>query len=177
MADETTSEEQSVQSIWEKLGITDPDEEYVAEEASAEGEADKEDKLLKKLASRQDNLEAKFRNGKLQEAKDKYLASADPLEADLFKTIAGDCKDPEQLDHAIELVKARSAEMKENMAKAEEEARKQVERVWGVSNPGMPAQPASDDEKARIAKALEAGDTKVGFQELIGDDPFLAGHR
>jgi hypothetical protein len=171
---ETTEVEESSDSIWAKLGITDPDEQFEAEGEEAEAEAEKEDKVAKKLNSRVDDLEKKFRMGKLQEAKDKFLSTCDPLEADLFKTVGSDAKDPESLDHAITLVKEKAAQMKETMEKAEAEARDQVAKSWGVANPGQMAQPTDDEQKAQ-AEAIAKGDTKAGFSAIMGDDPFLQG--
>jgi hypothetical protein len=162
---ESTEVEESSESIWAKLGITDPDTEFEAEEEVAEAEAEKEDKVAKKLANRVDDLERKFRQGKLQEAKDKFLETADPLEADLFKAVGSDAKDPEALDHAITLVKEKAAQMKETIEKAEAE---------GTANPGQMAQPTDDEQKAQ-AEAIAKGDTKAGFAAIMGDDPFLQG--
>jgi cysteinyl-tRNA synthetase len=171
MADEETRDETvDTDTIWQRLGVTDPDEEFVEEEEAAEEEAVKEDKLDKKLSSRVDNLEKKFRQERLAQAKEKFLESADPLEKDLFKAISGDVKDPEALDHAIELVKARAEKMKETEAAAKE----QLERSWGVANPGHAAKPSEDEEK-RLAERIASGDTKAGFAALIGDDPMLQG--
>jgi hypothetical protein len=176
MADEneTTEVEEGSESIWAKLGITDPDTEFEAEEVEAEAEAEKEDKVAKKLANRVDDLERKFRQGKLQEAKDKFLETADPLEADLFKAVGSDAKDPEALDHAITLVKEKAAQMKETIAKAEADAREQVQRSWGVTNPGQMAQP-TDDEKKKLEEAIAKGDTRAGLSALMDGDPFLEG--
>ena len=171
---ETTESEESTDSIWQKLGITDPDEQHEDEAEFAEADAEKEDKLSRKLSTRVDDLEKKFRQGKLQEAKDKFLDSADPLEADLFKAIVGDVKDPETLDHAITLVRERSAQMKETMEKAESEAREQVQKSWGVANPGQMAQP-TDDEKKKIEDAIAKGDTRAGLAAIMSDDPFING--
>jgi len=176
MADETveTTEEETTDSIWKKLGITDPEDSYAEEEEVAEAEAEKEDKAARKLDKRVDDLERKFRQDKLQEAKTKFLEIADPLEAELFKVLAGDTKDPESLDHAITLVKDRAAKMKETMEKAEAEGREQVAKSWGVANPGRAPQP-SDDEQKKQAEAIAAGDTKAAFSALMGDDDFLRG--
>jgi len=175
--DETTETAEEEKSIWEVLGVEEPEDEeqdYSEVEADAEADAEKEDKVAKKLNNRIDNLEKKFRQGKLQEAKNKFLEVADPLEADLFRAIVGDVKDPETLDHAITLVKQRSAEMKATMEKAEAEAREQVAKSWGVANPGRAPQP-SDDEQKKMEEAIAAGDTKAGFAAIMGDDDFLRG--
>jgi hypothetical protein len=175
MEDEETREETTdTDSIWAKLGITDPDEEFEEEEAVAEVEAEKEDKLAKKLSSRVDNLEKKFRQDRLAQAKDKFLETADPLERDLFKAISGDVKDPEALDHAIGLVKERATQMKATIEETEKAARAQVERSWGVANPGQAAQP-SEDEQKKQAEAIAKGDTTAAFRALMGDDPMLQG--
>jgi hypothetical protein len=171
---ETTEGEETSDSIWAKLGITDPDEQFEAEGEEAEAEAEKEDKVAKKLTSRVDDLEKKFRMGKLQEAKDKFRETADPLEADLFKAIVSDAKDPESLDHAITLVKEKAAQMKETMEKAEAEAREQVAKSWGVANPGQMAQPTDDEQKAQ-AEAIAKGDTRAGFAALMEDESILQG--
>ena len=172
---ETTEEaEETTDSIWAKLGITDPDDDHDAESDEAEASAEKEDKLDRKLSSRVDDLEKKFRQGKLQEAKTKFLADADPLEADLFKAIVGDVKDPETLDHGITLVRERSAAMKATMEKAEEEAREQVAKSWGVANPGRTPQP-TDDEKKKLEEAIAKGDTRAGLAAIMSDDPFIGG--
>jgi len=172
--DETTETEEETQSIWEKLGITDPDDQYEEETVTAEASAEKEDKAARKLDKRVDDLEQKFRQNKLQEAKDKFLASADPLEADLFKAIAGDTKDPEALDHAITLVKDRAAKMKATMEEAEAESREQHAKAWGVVNPGHVVQP-TDDEKKKLEDAIAKGDTRAGLAAIMSDDPFMGG--
>jgi hypothetical protein len=172
--DEATQAEETTDSIWAKLGITDPDEQYADQAEDAEVDAEKEDKMLKKVSARVDDLEKKFRQDKLQEAKAKWMEAADPLERDLFNAIAGDTKDPEALDHAITLVKEKAAEMKAKLEQAEAEAREQVQRSWGVANPGAVAQP-TDDEQKNIDEAIRAGDTKAGLRAIIGNDPFLEG--
>jgi hypothetical protein len=175
MAEEVAEQsEETTDSIWAKLGITDPDEQYAEEETEAEAEAEKEDKLAKKLTSRIDNLEKKFRQDRLQQAQAKFLEGCDPLERDLFKTIAGDVKDPETLDHAITLVKARSDEMRKRIEDAEKEARDQVQRSWGVANPGRAAQP-SEDEAKRQSEAIAGGDTRAGFAAIMDGDSIMAG--
>jgi predicted nucleic acid-binding Zn-ribbon protein len=171
---ETTETEEESESIWAKLGITDPDEQYEDETVAAEADAEKEDKAARKLDKRVDDLEQKFRQNKLQEAKDKFLDSADPLEADLFKAIAGDTKDPEALDHAITLVKDRAAKMKATMEEAEAQARDQVAKSWGVANPGRTPQP-TDDEKKKLEEAIAKGDTVAGLHAIMDDDPFMSG--
>lgn len=178
MADQVESEEvdEQTQSIWEKLGINDPDEEFEDETVVAEAEAEKEDKAARKLDKRVEDLEKKFRQDKLQEAKDKFLENADPLEADLFKAIAGDVKDPEALDHVISLVKDRSAKMKETIEKTEAESKEQITRVWGAANPGQTPQP-TDDEKKKLEEAIAKGDTRAGLAAIMSDDPFLSGNR
>ena len=173
----TPQVEEEEKSIWEVLGVDEPEDEpqdYSGVEDDAEADAEKEDKVAKKLNNRIDNLEKKFRQGKLQEAKAKFLEVADPLEADLFRAIVGDVKDPETLDHAITLVKERAAKMKETMEQAEADAREQVAKSWGVANPGRAPQPTDDDQKKQ-AEAIAAGDTKAGFAAIMSDDSFLNG--
>lgn len=174
MADDVETTEEESASIWEKLGITDPDEQFEEETVTAEAEAEKEDKAARKLDKRVDDLEQKFRQNKLQEAKDKFLENADPLEADLFKAIAGDTKDPEALDHAITLVKDRAAKMKVTMEEAEAQAREQVSKSWGVANPGQTPQP-TDDEKKKLEEAIAKGDTRAGLAAIMSDDSFISG--
>jgi hypothetical protein len=171
---ETTEVEEGSESIWSKLGITDPDTEFEDEEVAAEAEAEKEDKAARKLDKRVDDLEKKFRQDKLQEAKDKFLETCDPLEADLFKVIAADAKDPEAIFHAITLVQDRAAKVKETVEAAEADATEQLRRSYGVANPGQMAQPTDDEQKAQ-AEAIAKGDTKAGFSAIMGDDPFLQG--
>jgi hypothetical protein len=175
MADDIQSEVDT-DSIWAKLGITDPEEEYVAEEATAEADAEKEDKILKKLSARVDNLDKKYLEDKLQQDKDRFLSDpeTDELERELFKGVIGLARDPETLAHAIELTKKLAAEERDKMAKYEEEARAQVERSWGVTNPGRALQPTDDEAKAQ-RDAIAQGDTKAGFAALISDDSFLQG--
>ena len=178
MADEEIQEgqEQEPKSIWDRLGLTDPEDEYASEEEKADEEIEKEDKLAKKLASRVDDLERKFQQERLAKLKEKFMEQADPLERDLFKTMASECKTPEQVEHAIELARSKAGEMKAKMEEAEAEARKQIERAYGVANPGMPAAPPSDDEEKRMREAIERGDTRIGLKALLADDPFLKQH-
>lgn len=172
--EQVTEDTTESDSIWKKLGISDPEEEFEAEEDEQEVKAAKEDKAAKKLDKRVEDLEKKFRQDKLQEAKDKFLAVADPLEADLFKVIAGDAKDPEALDHSITLVKEKAAEMKKTMEEAEDQARKQAEKAWGVVNPGRTAQPTDDEAKKR-EEAIAKGDTVAGLAAIMEDDSFISG--
>ena len=174
MADEETSAlEQEDRSIWETIGMDPPEEdEFETETVEAEAEAEDDDKLAKKLSNRVDNLEKKFRQERLQQIKEKYLENAEPLERDLFKAIAGDVKDPETLDHAITLVRERAEQMKKTQEQYEAEARKQVEKSWGVANPGQTPAPSEDEEKSQ-QEAIANGDSKAAFAALMSDEEFL----
>lgn len=182
MSDEVeiqTEEAEEEKSIWEILGVEDPDAEepHAAEEEIAEAEAEKEDKLAKKVAARVDNLEKKFKSNVLRERTEKFLASSDELERDLFKAIAGDVKDPETLDRAIGLVHERATKMKEEVAKYEAEMREKAEEAaknaWGVAPVGVAARTRDDEDS--LKKRIESGDTVAGLAALMEDDSFIGG--
>jgi hypothetical protein len=60
------------------------------------------------------------------------------------------------------------------MADYEAQARSQVERSWGVANPGQAPQPTEDEAKKR-EEAIAKGDTVVGLHALMDDDPMMQG--
>jgi len=168
--------EETTDSIWAKLGITDPDDEVSQEEEQAEVEAEKEDKMLKKISAKVDDLDKKFREEKLQQEKARFLddASIDELEKDLFRGVEGMVRDPESLARAIELSKKLADKQRAKMEEYEAGAKAQVEKSWGVVNPGRMAQP-TDDEAKKISDAIAAGDTVAGLHAIMGDDPMLEG--
>ena len=162
-------------SIWEILGVSDPDEEepFQAEAEAEEVKAVEEDKLAKKLAGRVDNLEKKFKQNVLKERTEKFLSGADDLETDLFKAIAGDVKDPETLDRATKLVKERAANLRSQAAKYEEEmkakAEESAQRAWGAAPVGVAAARTESSEEEQ-QKRIAAGDTAAGLAALLGGD-------
>lgn len=181
MEEEITQQEEpqeEEQSIWELLGI-EGEEPYSEAEDEADAEAEKEDKLTKKLASRVDNLEKKFRSDALQRRTQKFIETSDDLERDLFKAIAGDVlrlKDPETLDRAIGLVRDRAAKLREESEKYEEQLKQQAAEnarmAWGASPIGSQVVKSENAKKER-EEAISMGDSVAAFQAIMEDDPVL----
>jgi hypothetical protein len=157
MADEieTDETEESSESIWAKLGVTDPDEKFEAEEEEAEEEAVKEDKVAKKMTSRMDDLEKKYNQGTIKSTTDKFLAEATDLEKELFEVAAGEVKgDPERLIHVIKLAKENAAKAQERIDAAEKE---QVKRAWGGAAPGSSSSTSNPDEEEVLRQKMLHG--------------------
>lgn len=180
MSDESTQpvEETEEESIWSVLGIEEPEDdgnEFEAEEEEAEEVAVKEDKLAKKLTARVDNLQKKFDSTTLQNAKDKFLASADELEKDLFKTVSSDIKGMGDLARMATMVREKSKVMRAQMEQYEQEAKldaaAKARVAWGVSgSPVGTVAPAPTDEEKIIAERIAKGDTQAALAALMHGD-------
>ncbi len=183
MSDEITPPVDEEQSIWEVLGIEEPaddeeDESYQEEEEEAAVEAEREDKLSKKLTARVDNLQKKFDTTMVQNAKDKFLANSSPLEKDLFKTVSADIKDMETLARMAQMVKDKAKSMGAEMERYEQEAKldaaAKARVAWGVTgNPVGVIAPAVSDEEKALAERIAKGDSGAAMRALFGDDPKL----
>jgi len=176
--DETQVEEadETIDDLWARVNASEEEPVYEAEAEEAAVEAEKEDKMLKKISAKVDDLDKKFREEKLQQEKARFLddASIDELEKDLFRGVEGMVRDPESLARAIELSKKLADKQRAKMEEYEAGAKAQVEKSWGVVNPGRMAQP-TDDEAKKISDAIAAGDTVAGLHAIMGDDPMLEG--
>jgi len=176
-------EEQEEESIWKVLGIEEPEDdagEYEAEEEEAEVEAEKEDKLAKKLSARVDNLQKKFDTTTLQNAKEKFIASSNELEKDLFKTVSADIKDMESLARVAGMVRDKSKVMQSEIEKYQQEAKvdaaAKARVAWGVSgSPVGVVAPAPSDEEKLLAERIAKGDSKAALQSMFGNDSILGG--
>jgi len=176
-------EEETEESIWDVLGIAEPEddgEEYEAEEEDAEVVAEKEDKLAKKLSARVDNLQKKFDTTMVQSAKEKFLASANELEKDLFKTVSADIKDMESLARMATMVREKSKIMQKEIEKYDQEAKvdaaAKARVAWGVSgSPVGVVAPAPSDEEKELAERIAKGDSKAALKSMFGDDSILGG--
>lgn len=166
------------ESIWDVLGIAEPEddgEEYEAEEEEAEVVAEKEDKLAKKLSARVDNLQKKFDTTMVQQAKDKFLSRANELEKDLFKTVSSDIKDMESLARMATMVRDKSKVMQGEIDKYQQEAKvdaaAKARVAWGVSgSPVGTVAPTPTDEEAELAKKIAGGDNKAALAALMDGD-------
>jgi len=184
MSDEVVEEvAEQEESIWDVLGIAEPEddsEEFEAEEEEAEVEAVKEDKLTRKLTARVDNLQKKFNSTTLQSAKDKFLAGSNELERDLFKTVAADIKDMESLARMATMVREKSKVMQKEIEKYDAEAKldaaAKARVAWGVSgSPVGVVAPAPSDEEKELAERIAKGDSKAALKSMFGDDSILGG--
>jgi len=179
MSEEATQPvEETEESIWDVLGIAEPEddgEEYEAEEEEADEVAEKEDKLAKKLSARVDNLQKKFDTTMVQGAKEKFLASANELEKDLFKTVSADIKDMESLARMATMVREKSKIMQKEIEKYDAEAKldaaAKARVAWGVSgSPVGVVAPAPTDEEKVIAEKIAKGDTQAALAALMAGD-------
>lgn len=185
MTEEATQpvEETEEESIWDVLGIAEPEddgEEYEAEEEEAEVEAVKEDKLAKKLSARVDNLQKKFDSTMVSSAKEKFLSSANELEKDLFKTVSADIKDMESLARMATMVREKSKVMQKEIEKYDQEAKvdaaAKARVAWGVNgSPIGTVAPVPTDEEAELAKRIAKGDSKAAMQAMFSKDSILGG--
>lgn len=166
---ETTEDEDTSQSLWEMLKIDDPGEEpYEELQEEQDKQVAADDKVAKKLAAKMDKMESKFQQTMMQERIKAFQKDASEVAQGLFKTVAGDVKDLETLDKAIELVRQREAKLVEETekykAKLEEDAARRVASAWGTSPTGAPRQ--RDDEEERMKK-IAAGDTHALLMDLL----------
>lgn len=170
--------EEQEESIWDVLGIAEPEddgEEYESEEEEAEVVAEKEDKLTRKLTARVDNLQKKFESTTVQNAKDKFLASANELERDLFKTVSADIKDMESLARMATMVREKSKTMQKEIERYDQEAKldaaAKARVAWGVTgSPVGTVAPVPTDEEAEVAKKIAGGDTQAALAALMHGD-------
>lgn len=176
-------EEEQEESIWKVLGIEEPEddgEEYEAEEEEAEEVAEKEDKLARKLTARVDNLQKKFDTTTLQNAKEKFIASSNELEKDLFKTVSADIKDMESLARVAGMVRDKSKVMQSEIEKYQQEANldaaAKARVAWGVSgSPVGTVAPVPTDEEKELADRVAKGDSKAALRSMFGSDSILGG--
>lgn len=160
--------------IWSLLNIPDPGPEpYEDRQEEADEELAKDDKMVKKLSAKMDNMQKKFEASMMRERINKFQEGADDLEKSLFKTIAADVKDIETLDKAIGLVHERSTQMKAEAEKYREQleaqAQEQVGKAWGTGPIGTPT-PKSKDYDEELMARIQAGDVKAAFEGVVGDD-------
>lgn len=184
MSEDAVAEvEEKEESIWDVLGIDEPEDDggdYEVEEEVAEVEAEREDKLTRKLTARVDNLQKKFNSTTLQNAKDKFLTSANELEKDLFKTVSADIKDMESLARMATMVRDKSKVMQGEIEKYEQEAKldaaAKARVAWGVSgSPVGTVAPAPTDEEKIIAERIAKGDTQAALAALMHGDSMGGG--
>lgn len=162
--------------LYDLLKIQKPDaeeSEYSDLEEEQEVETAKQDKMEKKLSAKMDDMQKKFEATLVRERVGKFQESADDLQKDLFKTIAGDVKDVESLDKALKLVEDRSKKMRDDAekyrAQLEKQAEEQVSRAWGTGPMGTPT-PHTADYEEELYKRVRAGDDQAAFELIIGDD-------
>lgn len=169
MADERT--------VWEKLGIPNPDEleendeeRYDDLETEQDEEAVEEDQITKKLTTRVDDLQKKFDQQMLAQRKKEFMEAADPMEAELFKAVAGDVKDMETLDKTMAVVLKRAEEMRAKIAAMENEAQEKVAKAWGVRPGRASAVVPEADEWEEMRARARSGDDRAAF-ELFKNAP------
>lgn len=162
--------------LYDLLSIKRPDSEeagYADLEEEQDAEVVKQDKMEKKLSAKIDDMQKKFEATIVHERVSKFQESADDLQKDLFKTIAGDVKDVESLDRAFKLVEDRSKKMREDeklhRAQLEKQAEDEVGRAWGTGPMGTPT-PHTADYEEELYKKVRAGDERAAFELIIGDD-------
>lgn len=170
---------EDTRSVWEKLGLPNPDEEENEEETGeeyedleeeAEEEAAENDKISRKLSASVENLEKKFDNLTLEQRKKDFREAADPIELELFNAVAADVKDVATLDNTMKVVLKRAEEMRQKVAELEEQAREQVSKAWGVK-PGKASHSEPDpDEIENLRARARLGDQKAAYK-LFRDAP------
>lgn len=170
------------ESVWDMLGLSDPDAEQNDEYEELQDEMDedisKEEKFSKKISAKFDDMQKKFDNTMLKMNTQKFLESASEMEVDLFKTVAGDVKDPETLDHVIKMVREKAKGLEEATKKYEEELAKQaesrVQTAWGL--PIGVAKTSETGEEDDTMERVARGDSKAALHALFHDDPKLGGY-
>jgi hypothetical protein len=162
--------------LYDLLKIKKPESEddgYNDLEDEQEVELAKQDKMEKKLSAKMDDMQKKFENTLVRERVSKFQETADDLQKDLFKTIAGDVKDVESLDKALKLVDDRSKKMRADAekyrAQLEKQAEAEVSAAWGTGPMGTPT-PHTADYEEELYKRVRAGDDQAAFELIIGDD-------
>lgn len=172
---EQESEDEDLKDIWAMLNVDDS-EEYDELQQDADEEIAKEDKMVKKLSAKMDNMQKKFESTMMKERINSFEKDASDLERGLFKTVAADVKDMSSLDKALGLVRERAAQMTAEAEKykeqLEKQAQEQVAKAWGTSPVGTPHR-SEDDDKAR-KEAIAKGDTKAGLAALMEDEPIFS---
>lgn len=163
-------------SIWERLGIPNPDEEQeepedeefedIADEE--EEEAAEENAIARKLGARVDDLEKKFEIKQVEQRKKDFLAEADEIAAELFKAVASEIKDVATLDKTMAAVLKRAEALRAKQEELEEEAKSRVQKAYGVRPGNASASvPTEDEWEAKRARA-RSGDKHAAY-ELFRD--------
>lgn len=178
MAEEYDNNEQEIEDeemkdIWSLLNVDNSDDEYEDMQADADEEVAKEDKMVKKLSSKMDNMQKKFEATMMRERINAFEKDANDIEKGLFKTVAADVKDMASLDKALGLVRERAGQMQAEAdkyrAQLEEQAQQQVAKAWGTGPVGTPT-PKTKDYMDEQMKKVASGDIRAAFDVVIGDD-------
>ena len=118
MSDELEGQEELEEkepTIWEKLGMKNPDEEdeeYEELEEEADEKSVKDNKLQRKLAAQVDDLQKKFEQETLERRKEKFLKEADPVAAEMFRSVQADVKSMDEFDQTATFVITQAETMK-----------------------------------------------------------------
>ena len=111
----------------------------------------------------------------VQQAKDKFLSSANELEKDLFKTVSSDIKDMESLARMATMVREKSKVMQKEIERYDQEAKvdaaAKARVACGVTgSPVGTVAPVPTDEEKVVAERIAKGDTHAALAALMHGD-------
>ena len=143
----------------------------------AEGKAEREDKVARKISKSYEELDKKMDAIELQRVMDKFDDSSDDTEKLIMGTVRADLKDPGKAVEAIKMVREKAAELRKKQEEREAELLQQAEeraaQAWGIGPVGKPAAPA--DAEKEIMERINAGgpdSARALAEALLADTPF-----
>lgn len=150
---------------------------FQAEVEEAEDDADDaDDRMNAALKKKVESLERKFEHNALNASVKGFLESADPIEKELMKELAGDIKTVAEFDRARRVVDKQAKRLTARSAAVEEQANKDAKeraaQAWGVGPVGQ--SPAPTDHSRDVNELIAKGDAKAGIRALMAGDPLMA---
>ena len=145
------------------LAALEEDDEPEVTEAEVQAEHE-DDKALKVARSTQKVVSEYITEQKVEDMKDKFIASASDTAKELFAIYCTGNEDPKQLKRIMDLAKTKAAETEVDPEAVEKAATQKAQEAYGVSPLAEGhAEPPDEWEEAR-KRIREKGDTHVAFQ-------------
>ena len=155
-AEETEVQTDSEDAEYDKwLAALEEDDEVVTEEeVKAEHE---DDKALKVARSTQKVVSEYITEQKVEDMKDKFIASASDTAKELFAIYCTGSEDPKQLKRIMDLAKTKAAETEVDPEAVEKAAAKKAQEAYGVAPISQNGPVAEEDPWDKAREKVRAG--------------------
>jgi carbonic anhydrase len=159
MADieQTTEVEESEDVAYDRwLAALEEDDEVEFEEVPEE--VNRDDKRALKVAQQTKHvMEGFLTEQKVEDMKDKFIASASDTAKELFAIYCTGDEDPKQLKRIMDLAKTKAAETEVDPEAVEKAAAKKAQEAYGVSPISQNGPVAEEDQWAKAREKVRAG--------------------